>query len=342
MRLLIATDAWRPQVNGVVRTLERMCDELPSLGVEVSMLAPGQFRTVPLPTYPEIRLAVARRRTIYRAIEATRPEAVHIATEGPLGYAARRWCIRNNMVFTTSFHTRFPEYLAARAPIPQSLTYAVLRRFHNAGRGCMVATTTLENQLREHGFTHLMHWSRGVDSTLFHPRPGESPFDLPRPIFIYVGRVSVEKSIGDFLALDLPGSKVVVGDGPAFAALKAAYPKAHFTGILTGEPLAKAYAGADVFVFPSRTDTFGIVLLEALASGLPVAAYPVPGPADVIGTSGVGVLSEDLRSAALAALKISPERCREFALDHGWKACGRQFFNNVLAAQATQAAAAAV
>ena len=236
--------------------------------------------------------------------------------------------------FTTSFHTRFPEYLAARAPIPQRLTYAVLRRFHNAGRGCMVATASLEADLAARGFRNLMRWSRGVDSDMFRPRPGESTLDLPRPIFIFVGRVSVEKNIGAFLDLDLPGSKVVVGDGPAMAALKAAYPQAHFLGTLVGEPLARAYASADVFVFPSRTDTYGIVLLEALASGLPVAAYPVPGPADVIGGVGRrGARRGPARGGARRARRSRRERCRDFALAHGWKACARQFLTNIQKAQ---------
>ncbi len=332
IRLLIATDAWRPQVNGVVRSIERMVDELPRLGAEVSVLSPGMFTTVPLPSYPEIRLAIARQATFARHIEALKPDAIHIATEGPVGFAVRKWCLRNRRRFTTSYHTRFPEYIAKRVPIPLAATYAVLRRFHNAGNGCMVATASLENDLSGRGFRNLMYWTRGVDGTLFRPRP-DSRLPFPGPIFLYVGRVAVEKNLEAFLGLDLPGSKVIVGDGPDFGRLKAAHPTAHFLGVLTGEPLARAYAGADVFVFPSRTDTFGMVLLEALAAGLPVAAYPVTGPLDVIGPASVGVLDEDLKTAALAALDIPRDRCRTFALGHNWEASARQFLGNVVAGQ---------
>jgi glycosyltransferase involved in cell wall biosynthesis len=332
VRLLIATDAWQPQVNGVVRSIERLCEELPYFGVEVSLLTPAGFRTVPLPSYPEIRLAITRKAAVREMIEAARPDAIHIATEGPVGLAARRWCIDSQRRFTTCYHTRFPEYIAARIPLPTRWTYAALRRFHNAGNGCMVATASLEKVLAEHGFTNLMRWSRGVNSDLFRPRPTSAFPDLPKPIFIFVGRVSVEKNIAGFLDLDLPGSKVVVGDGPALAQLRKAYPKAHFTGVLTGEALGAAYARADVFVFPSRTDTFGMVLLEALASGVPIAAFPVTGPQDVIGSAPVGVLDEDLRKAALAALDIPRQRCRDFALGLTWRACARQFLDNVVAA----------
>ena len=338
MRLLIATDAWRPQVNGVVRTLERTGEQLPKFGVEVTMLTPSDFRTWPLPTYPEIRLARAFPKTIGAAAAAARPDAVHVATEGPIGFAVRRWCVATGRPFTTSFHTRFPEYLSARAPIPERLTYAILRRFHNAGRACMVATESLRGELAARGFQHLVPWTRGVDSDLFHPRDGASVLDLPRPIFLFVGRVAVEKNIGAFLALDLPGSKVVVGDGPALPALKASHPDAHFLGIQMGEALAATYASADVFVFPSRTDTFGIVLLEALAAGVPVAAYPVPGPADVVGGTGVGVLDEDLRIAALAALRIPRDKCRDFALARSWEGSARQFLDNIVAANTPEQA----
>ncbi len=327
--LLIATDAWRPQVNGVVRTLETTAVELRRLGLVVTMLTPEAFRTVPCPGYPDIRLALALPGAIGARIAAAAPDHVHIATEGPIGFAARRWCLRRGRRFTTSFHTRFPEYLSARAPIPESWVYAVMRRFHNAGAGCMVSTATLEKELAGRGFRHLMRWTRGVDANLFRPRPEARDDRLPRPVFLYVGRVAVEKTVDAFLGLDLPGSKVVVGDGPALAGLKARYPGTIFRGALHGERLAEAYSAADVFVFPSRTDTFGVVLLEALASGLPVAAYPVPGPADVVG-AGVGVLSEDLRAAALAALDIPGSRCREYALSMSWSASTRQFLDNIL------------
>jgi len=303
------------------------------MGVEVTMLTPNGFRTVPMPTYPEIRLALAMPGAIAARAAAAKPDAVHIVTEGPIGFAVRRWCLAEERPFTTSFHTRFPEYLAARAPIPPRISYAVLRRFHNAGSGCMVATATLRAELAGHGFSNLLPWSRGVDAELFHPRPEAPPPGLPRPVFLYVGRVAVEKNIRAFLDLDLPGSKMVVGAGPALAELRKTYPGVRFAGPLTGQRLGEAYAAADVFVFPSRTDTYDIVLLEALASGLPVAAYPVPGPVDVIGSSGVGVLDDDLDAAAMAALEIPRERCREFALRHSWRACASQFLNHVLTAQ---------
>jgi len=333
-RLLVATDAWHPQINGVVRTFERMVEELGALGIDVTMLAPSAFRTIPCPTYPEIRLAISRPSTVRAAIVAAAPDHIHIATEGPLGLIARRWCLAEGRAFTTSFHTKFPEYLRARAPVPERWTYAWLRRFHNSGSGCMVATPSLERDISRRGFRHLMRWSRGVDGQLFRPRSDQSALDLPRPICLYVGRVAPEKNLEAFLSLDLPGSKVVVGEGPALAALKSRFENAHFFGFCEGEPLAEVYAAADVFVFPSRTDTFGIVLLEALACGVPVAAYPVTGPADVIGDAGVGVLDEDLRHATLAALQIPRERCRAFALSYGWQASARQFLDNIGKAQA--------
>jgi glycosyltransferase involved in cell wall biosynthesis len=339
-RLLIATDAWHPQINGVVRTFERMVEELAKLGVEVTILAPSAFRTLPCPTYPEIRLTIARPKTVRNAMVAALPDHVHVATEGPLGFAARRWCLATRRCFTTSFHTKFPEYLRQRVPIPESWTYAWLRRFHNAGAGCMVATPSLEQDLAQRGFRNLMRWTRGVDSALFKPRQKKPELDLPRPIFLYVGRIAPEKNLGAFLSLDLPGSKLVVGDGPMLPALKAAHPDAHFLGFREGEPLAEVYGAADVFVFPSRTDTFGIVLLEALASGLPVAAYPVTGPSDVIGSAGIGVLDEDLRIAALSALEIPRERCRSFALAYGWQASAKQFLDNIIVAHTTTERAA--
>ncbi|HQF30931.1 MAG TPA: glycosyltransferase family 1 protein [Hyphomicrobiales bacterium] len=331
MRIALVSDAWAPQVNGVVRTLERLCEELPKLGVEVVPLTPADYRTVPCPTYPEIALSLARPATIARRLDAIAPDHVHIATEGPLGFLARRWAIRNHHRFTTSFHTRFPEYLAARFPVPEALTYAVLRRFHNAAAGCMVSTASFEAELAERGFGNLMRWSRGVDIELFRPRP-ELQRTLKGPVFLYVGRVSVEKNIEAFLALDLPGTKLVVGDGPARAELEARYPDAVFAGAHAGEDLARLYAAADVFVFPSLTDTFGIVLLEALASGLPVAAYPVTGPIDVIDDTGTGVLGADLRTAALGALDISGARCREYATGFTWGHSARMFLDNVMRA----------
>lgn len=351
MRLLIATDAWHPQVNGVVRSLEQTAREAATLGVTIEFLAPGEFRTVPMPTYPEIRLALATAAMVGRRIERIAPDYVHIATEGPIGIMARSACLARGRSFTTSYHTRFPEYLAARAPVPQRLSYAWLRRFHNAGAGMMVSTRTLEEELIGRGFRNIMRWSRGVNAELFRPRSmaeiaDPALQDLPGPVFLYVGRVAVEKNIEGFLALDLPGTKLVVGDGPARAELEARYPAARFLGMRAGESLAQAYAASDVFVFPSLTDTFGIVLLEALASGLPVAAFPVTGPLDVIGPAAsgpdrVGVLDTDLRAAALGALTLDRAKAREFALRHSWRACTEQFLANIERAHARLPLAAA-
>lgn len=340
MRLLVATDAWRPQINGVVRSLEYMAAEAPRFDAEVTFLTPERFRSVPMPTYKEIRLSLATARAVARHLAAVEPTHVHIATEGPIGFAARRACLGGGRSFTTSYHTRFPEYLAARAPVPRRWSYAVLRRFHNAGCGVMVATPSLERELSGRGFERILRWTRGVDTDLFRPRPaaldGNDPPLGPRPVSLFVGRVAVEKNIEAFLRLDLPGSKVVVGDGPARAELKRIYPDVRFLGALSGESLAAVYASADVFVFPSLTDTFGIVLLEALASGLPVAAFPVTGPLDVVGSSGCGVLDHDLRGAVLGALQISKERCRAYGETFTWTESARQFFGNIRAAHAAR------
>jgi 1,2-diacylglycerol 3-alpha-glucosyltransferase/glucuronosyltransferase len=328
MRLLIATDAWHPQVNGVVRSLEHMAEESRHFGVEVAFLTPERFRSFALPTYREIRLSLVSPGMVRREFERIRPEHVHIATEGPIGFATRRACLRQGRGFTTSYHTRFPEYVRMRAPIPESWIYALLRRFHNAGQVTLVSTVSLECELRERGFRNISPWARGVDTNLFRPHK-EKVLNLPGPIFLFVGRLAVEKNLEAFLALDLPGSKVVVGDGPARARLEAQFPQACFFGPRSGDSLAEIYASADVFVFPSLTDTFGIVLLEALASGLPIAAFPVAGPADVIGSSGCGILSPDLREAALGALAIPKDRCRAFAETFTWRESARQFFANI-------------
>lgn len=332
--ILIVTDAWHPQVNGVVRSIERTARELVEMGVRVEFLTPQAFKTIPCPTYPEIRLSLAHKGMVRRRIEAFGCEHLHIATEGPLGLMAASIARGEDMPFTTSYHTRFPEYVSARLPVPLNWSYAWLRRFHNSGNGCMVATQTLDDDLSERGFRNLMRWSRGVDENIFRPFEGSVlPADLPRPIFMNVGRVAVEKNIEAFLALDLPGSKVVVGGGPQLENLKRSYPDAVFTGPKFGEELAQYYSSADVFVFPSLTDTFGNVLLEALACGVPVAAYPVMGPLDVIGDTGAGVLSEDLKEAALDALDIPREHCRRVALNYTWAASARQFMDNVTQAR---------
>jgi len=332
-RLLVVTDAWRPQINGVVRSLERLAEELEKCGLAVDFLTPQLFRTLPMPTYPEIRLSLTHGWDVRRRIERAAPDYIHIATEGPLGLMARRAALDIRAPgFTTSYHTRFPEYVSARFPIPESWTYAALRRFHNAGLACMVATETLEKDLAGRGFAHLVRWSRGVDTSLFHPREG-SVYDLPRPIFLNVGRVAVEKNLEAFLDLDLPGSKVVVGDGPQLGELKRKYPDVHFLGPRTGEALAAAYADADVFVFPSLTDTFGNVVVEALASGLPVAAFPVMGPIDIVGGTRAGALSNDLREACLAALTLSRADAIEVAHRFDWSVSTRQFLENIEEAQ---------
>ena len=334
MRLLIATDAWHPQVNGVVRSLEQMARAGEACDAETIFLTPRHFRSLPLPGYPEIRLSLATRRAVLAAFAAQQPTHVHIATEGPIGHAARRACIAQGRPFTTSYHTRFPEYLAARAPVPEAWSYACLRRFHAASSGTMVSTPSLERELAGRGFGNLMTWTRGVDTDLFRPHESRLFDGLPRPVFLFVGRLAVEKNIAAFLALDLPGTKVVVGDGPDRGRLRALAPEARFLGTLSGQALAEAYAAADAFVFPSLTDTFGIVLLEALACGLPVAAFPVTGPLDVLADTGAGVLGTDLRTAALAALDIPRARCRAEALRHTWAESARQFYANIEIAHA--------
>ena len=327
LHVAIVTDAWYPQVNGVVRTLDTNGQELKAMGHKVTYVTPDQFRSIPCPTYPEIRLAMFPDRKVARLLDAAHPCAIHIATEGPLGYAARRYCIDRGLPFTTAYHTKFPEYVHARTRIPVSWTYAVMRRFHGKSSGVMVATQSLRRELEAHGFTNIRDWTRGVDVSLFHPRP--SILDLPRPILMYVGRVAVEKNIGAFLSLDHPGTKVVVGDGPQRAELERKFPGVVFVGAKQGEELAQHYASADVFVFPSRTDTFGLVLIEALASGVPVAAYPVPGPLDVIADSGAGVLDEDLAKAVEQALTIDREVARARGLSFTWRRCAEMFVDNL-------------
>jgi glycosyltransferase involved in cell wall biosynthesis len=333
-RLVIVSDAWHPQVNGVVRSIENTNRELAKMAIEVAMVTPQGFRSVACPTYPEIRLSIASYRRIAREIRKHKPSYVHIATEGPLGLTARRWCLKNRMPFSTSYHTRFPEYVAARLPIPKSWLYAFVRWFHNSGAACMVATPSLALELSERGIRNLVPWSRGIDANQFRPEAlEEKPFGLQRPVFMTVGRVALEKNLPAFLDLDLPGSKVVVGDGPARAELEKRYPGVLFTGLKFGEELARIYAQADVFVFPSLTDTFGNTILEALASGVPVAAYPVTGPLDIIGEdSDVGALDDDLRSACLAALSCSREQARALATQYSWEAATQQFINNIRAA----------
>lgn len=328
MRVLIATDAWHPQVNGVVRTLTSLAASARSLGVEVDFLTPEGFRSFALPTYSNLRLAIPKRREIARRIQAASPDAIHIATEGTIGVSVRAYCLRHDLPFTTSYTTRFPEYISARFPIPESWSYAVLRHFHSAATVTMVSTVSLMSELRRRGFQNLGMWTRGVDTDLFAPHRA-LPQDLPRPIFLTAGRVAVEKNLEAFLSLDLPGSKVVIGDGPQEEELKRRFPQAVFLGLRSGTELAGLMASADVFVFPSLTDTFGVVQLEALACGVPVAAFPVTGPKDVISNNPIGALNDDLRIACLDALKMSREACRAFALTRSWETSARQFIDHV-------------
>ena len=327
MKVLVATDAWPPQVNGVVRTLKSLERAAAKLGVTIDFLSPDGFPSFPVPTYPGLRLALPSRRRIAERIEAAAPDAIHIATEGPIGFAVRGYCRRRGRPFTTSYTTRFPEYIAARSPIPASWVYAVLRWFHSGASVTMVATPSLTSELAERGFKNIGRWTRGVDVDLFRP-DRVSNLDFSRPIFMTLGRVAVEKNIDAFLALDLPGTKVVIGKGPQEEELKRRFPDAKFLGHMDNGVLASHLAAADVFVFPSLTDTFGIVQLEALASGVPVAAYPVTGPKDVIADNPIGALNDDLRTACLEALKASRETCREFALKYSWENSARQFIGH--------------
>lgn len=335
MRILIATDAWHPQINGVVWTLAMTAAAAKPLGVDIRFLTPESFRTVALPGYPGMRVAMPAPSRIAALITEANPDSIHIATEGPIGLLVRRYCRRHGRLFTTSFHTRFPDYISARAPIPEAWIWTALRWFHRASRAVMAATPALADELRQRGFRNVVLWPRGVDIGLFHPQVTD--LRLPRPIFLSVGRIAVEKNLDAFLGLDLPGTKVVVGDGPARATLERTYPDAVFLGARTGEQLAAIYAAADVFVFPSRTDTFGLVLLEALASGVPVAAFPASGPRDVIGDAPVGALDEDLRFASMAALKIEREACLEFAASRTWEKSANAFVANMVEACAAEA-----
>ena len=328
MRVMIVTDAWLPQTNGVVSTLRQTTAALTRFGHEVAMVTPNEFRNVPCPTYPEIRLSLFPGSQVSARLTQFRPEAVHIATEGPLGLAARRHCLRRGLPFTTSYHTQFPQYLRARYPIPISVSYRALRWFHAPAVRCMVSTPTMRSELEAQGFGNMATWRRGVDTDLFRPRD-KSFLQLPRPIAAYVGRVAVEKNIEAFLQMEWQGSKVVIGDGPQRARLQARFPDAHYLGFRHGEDLAAALAAADVMVFPSRTDTFGLVNLEAMACGVPVAAYPVTGPIDVIDDGITGILDEDLGAAARRAVRLDPKACRDHALRSGWDVCSREFEANL-------------
>lgn len=336
MRILVATDAWHPQVNGVVRTLTSLARAAAGLGAEITFLTPEGFPSFGVPTYPGLRLAITNRREIARRIEEAKPDAIHIATEGTIGWAVRRYCLRNKLAFTTSYTTRFPEYVSVRTGIPNAVGYWVMRRFHDAAAMTMVATNSLRQELAARGFKKLGFWTRGVDTNLFNP-DAPAKLDLPRPVYLTVGRVAVEKNLEAFLSLDLPGSKVVVGNGPQKAELERRFPDAHFLGEKTGADLTAHMATADVFVFPSLTDTFGVVQLESLACGTPVAAFPVTGPLDVIADNPIGAIDTDLRAACLRALPMSRETCRDFALERSWDNSAKQFIGNLAVLQPSRA-----
>jgi len=328
VRILLITDAWHPQINGVVRTLETISHHLQNLGHEIRVVGPNEFRSFSCPTYPEISLAFGVKRKLHQIISGGHYHSIHIATEGPLGFSARRLCLQLRVPFTTAYHSKFPEFIHARAGIPTSWVYRVLRRFHAPSQAVMVATNSLKKDLACRGFKNLKIWSRGVDTKLFRPRSKDFLSD-PRPISLYVGRVAVEKNIGAFLDLELPGTKYVVGDGPQLAELKARFSQVKFVGLKKGEELAQYFSAADVFVFPSKSDTFGLVLLEALASGLPVAAYPVTGPVDILQQDRVGVMNKDLGAAVTRALKLRSEDCRNYTLQYSWENAAKQFLNNL-------------
>jgi glycosyltransferase involved in cell wall biosynthesis len=331
LKITIATDAWDPQTNGVVTTLKATIDGLTRLGHEVRVISPQGLLSIPAPSYPEIRLAIAPGFAIAREIKSFRPHALHIATEGPIGMAARRYCRRHHLPFTTSYHTRYPEYLNARWPIPVSVSYAWLRRFHGAAARTFVASNSLRKQLSDRGFEHLHTWQRGVDLGLFRPMTGKpAELDgLPRPVMAYMGRVAVEKNIDAFLRLELPGTKLIIGNGPAREELAARYPAALFIGYRFGDELATMLSAADVFVFPSLTDTFGLAMIEALACGLPVAAFPVTGPVDVIEPGVTGFLNEDLGAAIQSALQLDRRVCAERARSFTWEAATGQFLDGL-------------
>lgn len=343
MKIAIVTDAWEPQVNGVVRTLKQTFNHLVEMGHEVFLLSSEGHWTIPCPSYPSIPLALFPGKKVAADLEFINADAIHIATEGPIGMAARRWCIRHKVGFTTSYHTQFPEYIRLRLPIPMKFTYSWLRRFHGRAERILVPTESMRKRLIDRGFSNVNVWGRGVDTSIFK---ADNPqwLDLQEPILLNMGRVAVEKNIEAFLQLDLPGSKVVVGDGPDLDMLKKRYPDVLFTGSKFGEELASWVAAADVFVFPSKTDTFGLVLLEAMACGVPIAAYPVTGPNDVVIDGVTGILNEDLGEAiTIAALHLNPQDCIDYATKNSWHACSEVFagymYNNALAKSADDTAA---
>jgi len=341
LKIAIITDAWHPQVNGVVRTLSAVTDRLRAQGHQLLLISPDQYVSIPCPSYPEIRLALTTRYGVGARLDEFAPDAVHIATEGPLGIAARRFCLDHSYPFTTAYHTQFPDYLARRTWLPASFFWPLIRWFHAPAAAVLVSTETVRQQLRDQGLHQVMHWGRGVDLGCFSPQAAAPALyaDLPRPIQLYVGRVAVEKNIEAFLASEHPGSKVIVGDGPARDLLARSYPDAHFVGSQSGAELAGFYAGADVFVFPSRTDTFGLVMIEALACGTPVAAFRVPGPVDVL-TAQSGVMDEDLAAAIAGALLLDRTICAQTGRSFSWETSTRQFLSALVPVSGPEALAA--
>ncbi len=331
LKIAFITDAWKPQINGVVTTIDNTCRALREDGADVLMITPEQFNTIPCPSYPSIRLSIKCYPKVRQLLEHFAPDHIHIFTEGPLGMAARKFCLQKHLAFTTSFHTLFAEYVNLRFKMPVSWGYGLLNWFHGPASRVMVATPSVEANLVARGFctNKMVRWSRGVDTERFRPRD-KTFLDLPRPIAMYVGRVAIEKNLDNFLSLDLPGTKVVVGDGPSFEKLQKTYPDAVFAGFKTGDALAEYMAAADVFVFPSKTDTFGIVMLDALACGVPVAAYPVQGPLDVLKDNLTGCMRDNLHEAILGALALSTEDCRNHALEYSWHKCSTQFKGNLV------------
>jgi glycosyltransferase involved in cell wall biosynthesis len=332
LKIALISDAWMPQINGVVTTLTNTIKALERLGHDVKLFTPDLFKNYPCPGYPDVRLAFLCGPTLRPLIKAFKPDALHLVTEGPVGYAARRYCQAFGYRYTSSYLSQYPDYLNLRIGFPKLISAAYLRWFHSDSANIMVTTPTLEQELRGKGYQNLVRWSRGVDTDLFKPWPKDFIND-PRPIFLYTGRVAIEKNIEAFLKLDLPGTKYIVGDGPHKEILAIKYPDARFVGYQQGENLARFMAAADVFVFPSLTDTFGVVLLEALACGVPVAAFPVQGPIDVITDSRVGILSDDLHHAAMTALSLNPTDCQRYAMQYTWETCSQQFVENLIPMQ---------
>jgi glycosyltransferase involved in cell wall biosynthesis len=339
MKIALITDAWQPQVNGVVTTLIELVRELEMLGHKVEVVHPGLFKTRPCPGYAGIDLAVRPKRVLTQTLEAFEPEAIHVATEGPLGWAARSYCLKRRLNFTTAFHTKFPEILQAALRIPLSWGYALFKYFHKSSSGVMVPSQGVLQMLRLRGFENLCGWTHGVDTELFafhqQPLPYPPMGTMTRPVSLFVGRVSYEKNIDAFLKMDIAGTKVVCGVGPLEASLKDRYPQVHWIGLVARDKLAKIYAAADVFVFPSRSETFGLVMLEAMATGTPVAAYPVDGPLEVLGkpdgSSHGGVMHADLKAAWHGALAIPRHEARARALDFSWVRAARLFEEHLVA-----------